>query len=173
MTKKQRSIKECHGYVMSKKQFMILECISRTGMLTHNQQQFNMSDKVSSILTNVWGKDWKDYRLARGVMALHPRRKPEKLKWVTLSHPHEDPNVAELFHDISLDPTNPDLKYYLVISRLDVNNRSKPIYKPYVEQAIYWLQGLYMYPHSREQLHHQNNDPMEVDALLTTLKTYM
>jgi hypothetical protein len=134
---------------MSKKQVMILESIGRTGMLTHIRYEFNMSDKVSSILTHFLGVEWKNYRLARGVACIRPRRKPEKLKWVTLSHPHEDPNVAELFHDISLDSRNPQEKYYLVLSKLDVNLRHEPTYKPYIEHAIYWLQGLYMYPHQK------------------------
>ena len=47
-----------------------------------------------------------------------------------------------MFHDISL---NEGKRYYLVISRLDVNNRYDEMYKDAVVRAVCWLQDLYIH----------------------------
>ena len=107
---------------------------------------------VSSLLTEMWGPDWRNHRLARGVQVVYPRHKPEKLIWVTLSHLHEDTSVEELFRDILLDPKNPEERYYLVLSSLDPkilssldqNNRYNRQSKEDIDHCLYWLQGLYI-----------------------------
>ena len=84
--------------------FISLEKVDSTGTIEQNGVWCSMSDKVSSILTTTWGSDWSNYRLARGVQVVYPVHKPEQLKWVPLSHLHEDLSVEDLFRDISLDP---------------------------------------------------------------------
>ena len=129
---------------LSPSRFLNAEKIDRTGVRTHAGCVYTVGEKVSSKLNMQWGDGWKPdgwrtFRVACGVQK--DRRNPTKLKCVDLSPPH-DLTIQEMFHDISL---NEGKRYYLVISRLDVNNRYDEMYKDDVVRAVCWLQDLYIH----------------------------
>ena len=104
----------------------------------------SVTQKVSVLCDNTGGwRHWRTYRLAYGVQI--ENRKPTKLKWVAKQITAKyDPTIEELFEGITLENGE---SYYLLISKLDVNNRlqDQAEDKERVETALIRFQDLYMH----------------------------
>ena len=85
-----------------------------------------------------WFQEWRTYRVAYGVQKKW--NNPTRLQWaeqITLDY---DPTIEELFRDITLEEGE---CYFLLISKLDVNNRNIEACKKDVDRAIKRFPELY------------------------------
>ena len=101
----------------------------------------NSTEKVSALFDRTdWFKEWRTYRVAYG------RQKgwnnPSFVKWAQPMTVQYDPTIQELFSDITLEARE---SYFLLISRLDVNNLHTASRKD-VEHAISRFPNLYTAP---------------------------
>ena len=127
-----------------------MEKLDSVGSLsTASWRAVHVTETVSTILDrSPWHHEWRQYRLAIGVQIY--QRPPTSLKWTKHNISAEyDPTIEELFGDIILQGEE---VHYLLLSRLNVQNRYNPGHAERVERALYRFQGLYMHM-SRVDVH--------------------
>ena len=101
-----------------------------TDLLTH---------KVGELLTKTWGAAWTEHRLAYGVQI--KSEKPTGLLWIPREiGPEYDPTIQELFENTWLQGEE---TYYILITKLNPNNRDDERFRRDVERAQYRFHDLY------------------------------
>ena len=162
---------------------MNMERLSRDGIRsTTGYDNVPVTYKVSELLQKLWGDEWHTHRLAYG--AQEDDQKPTQLKWVSNTiNAQYDPTIQELFADITL--TEPE-KYYLLISKLDVNiihtHSDNPqwyeaLQKERVKGALDRFQDLYtrtsLTAHDGAAAPKGSNSSMSVSSLLSRLSSLL